>query len=214
MAEIKQLKEKKTDEIFYPVTVGEAVIFEDGTNLKDILEELCSPLIVKGTANNNEFSPNAGQPSANEVLTQFYKGRSIWIELLQGGKVQLKLTSIYEYKGVVTMRFEDLDFDVYWNDYSSLPMLEIDWNTPDNTSGNSKYWYGNYDLNDEQSFALKINDYDSNTIIILTESTATPTDSYKFSGGYYNDYNIRLIFNDPNVPSGYNYGITAYIEVS
>jgi hypothetical protein len=32
MAEIKQLKEKKTDEIFYPVTVGEAVIFEDRTN--------------------------------------------------------------------------------------------------------------------------------------------------------------------------------------
>lgn len=32
MAEIKQLKEKKTDEIFYPVTVGEAVIYQDRTN--------------------------------------------------------------------------------------------------------------------------------------------------------------------------------------
>lgn len=40
MAEIKQLKEKKTDEIFYPVTVGEAVIFEDGTNLKDKIDQI------------------------------------------------------------------------------------------------------------------------------------------------------------------------------
>lgn len=32
---IKQLKEKKTDEIFYPVTVPEAVIFEDEKSLKD-----------------------------------------------------------------------------------------------------------------------------------------------------------------------------------
>lgn len=37
MAEIKQLKEKKTDEIFYPVTVPEAVIFEDGRNVKEKL---------------------------------------------------------------------------------------------------------------------------------------------------------------------------------
>ena len=40
MAEIKQLKEKKTDEIFYPVTVGEAVIFEDGKNLNNKIEKL------------------------------------------------------------------------------------------------------------------------------------------------------------------------------
>lgn len=38
MAEIKQLKEKKTDEIFYPVTVGQGVIFEDDSTNAAISE--------------------------------------------------------------------------------------------------------------------------------------------------------------------------------
>ncbi len=62
MAEIKQLKEKKTDEIFYPVTVGEAVIFEDGTNLKDKMYQINNCIEIthselKSLRDNGELIP-------------------------------------------------------------------------------------------------------------------------------------------------------------
>ena len=64
MAEIKQLKEKKTDEIFYPVTVGEAVIFEDGRSLKDKIEKLSIYIEttysnLKSLRDNNQLIPGA-----------------------------------------------------------------------------------------------------------------------------------------------------------
>ena len=64
MAEIKQLKEKKTDEIFYPVTVGEAVIFEDGRSAKDKIEKLSTYIEttysnLKSLRDNNQLIPGA-----------------------------------------------------------------------------------------------------------------------------------------------------------
>lgn len=50
--QIKQLKEKKTDEIFYPVTVGEAVIFEDGRNLTETLYNSNNSKYIKTTCDN------------------------------------------------------------------------------------------------------------------------------------------------------------------
>lgn len=64
MAEIKQLKEKKTDEIFYPVTVGEAVIFEDGRSVKDKIEKLSTYIEttysnLKSLRDSNQLIPGA-----------------------------------------------------------------------------------------------------------------------------------------------------------
>ena len=58
MAEIKQLKEKKTDEIFYPVTVGEAVIFEDRTNAD--LSEVSMDNIFNWNRNYIDLTPTLG----------------------------------------------------------------------------------------------------------------------------------------------------------
>ena len=211
MAEIKQLKEKKTDEIFYPVTVGEAVIFEDGSNLKNVLEELHSQLIVEGTVNSdNEFFPNADQPSAAEFITQLYRGRPVWIKYEHEGCVyQSRPIHLIEDGGIKTI---DFNF-VYWVDYSTLPVLEINWNAPDENSDRQKTWYGNYDLNDESRFLLKINDYDSTTTRLLTLQLDR-SEVITFGGGYYNSYTIKLIFNDPNIPNGNNYMIIAYVELS
>lgn len=209
MAEIKQFKQY--GETCYPVTVPEAVIFEDGSNLKNVLEGLCSPLIVEGVINHSsEFFPNADQPSAAEFITQLYKGRSVWIKYENEGYIcQLRPTQLIEEDGIKIIDFNN----VYWMDYSTLPVLEIDWNTPDENDNSQKIWYGNYDLNDEQRFFLKINDYDSSTTALLTFEPDR-SEVITFRGGYYNSYTIKLIFNDPNIPNGNNYVIVAYIELS
>lgn len=58
MAEIKQLKEKKTNETFYPVTVGEAVIYEDRTNAD--LSEVSMDNIFDWNRNYINLTPTLG----------------------------------------------------------------------------------------------------------------------------------------------------------
>lgn len=79
MAEIKQLKEKKTDEIFYPVTVGEAVIFEDGRSVKDKIEKLSTYVEttysnLKSLRDNNQLIPGALYRITDYVTTTTQDG--------------------------------------------------------------------------------------------------------------------------------------------
>lgn len=83
MAEIKQLKEKKTDEIFYPVTIGEAVIFEDGRSLKDKMGQINNCIEttyseLKSLRDNGELIPGHFYRITDYITTTTYsESRSV-----------------------------------------------------------------------------------------------------------------------------------------
>lgn len=83
MAEIKQLKEKKTDKIFYPVTVGDAVIFEDGTNLKEKMGQINNCIEttyseLKSLRDNGELIPGHFYRITDYITTTTYsESRSV-----------------------------------------------------------------------------------------------------------------------------------------
>lgn len=77
MAKLKQLKQH--EEIFYPVTVGQAVIFEDSTNaaitesqMNEIFEWNRDSVVFTPTVNNTNFLEVRLDPSTAEEYYEQY----------------------------------------------------------------------------------------------------------------------------------------------